>query len=73
MMKYVSPICEMVKLETEDIMDIMETSLGIANVLFSGAIGAVDTANTTTKTNADGSQDISVGIDFNNLSGTTNN
>ena len=70
MMKYVSPVCEMVKFETEDIM---ETSLGniAAGVTFSGATNAVDKNNTSVTEHDDGTKDVSVGIDFSKLN-TTN-
>lgn len=64
-MKYVSPVCEMAKLETEDV--ICASIPGITGVDFSGATNAVDTENTVVTPNADGGNDISVGIYFSKL------
>ncbi len=71
-MKYVSPICEMDKIETEDIM---ETSLGgiAAGVTFAGATGAVDKNNTTVTEHEDGSKDVTIGIDFDALNKSSGN
>ena len=70
MMKYVSPICEMEKIET---VDIMETSLNniVPGAMFAGQTGAVDTSKTQVTENEDGTKDVSVGIDFSKLGTTT--
>ena len=65
-MKYVSPICEMDKVET---VDIMESSMGgiVPGAMFDGQTEAIDQKNTTVTTHDDGTKDVSVGIDFNKL------
>ena len=75
MMKYVSPICEMEKIET---VDIMEKSLNniVPGAMFAGQTGAVDANNTHVTENKDEagnvvSRDVSVGIDFSKLGTTT--
>ncbi len=71
MMKYVSPICEMDKIETEDIMDTSMAGI-VPGAMFSGNTDAVITDSDVTKVteNVDGTKDVSVGIDFSKL-GTT--
>ncbi len=69
-MKYVSPICEMDKIETVDIMD---TSLWfVPSASFAGKTEAIDPNNTSVTENKDEngnvtSKDVSVGIDFSKL------
>ncbi|MBQ3040147.1 MAG: hypothetical protein IJD42_00965 [Clostridia bacterium] len=66
MMKYVSPICEMDKIET---VDIMEESIHkkIPGATFTGPQEAFDVENSGVTDNGDGTYDVSVGIDFDKL------
>ena len=65
-MKYVSPICEMDKIETVDIMEV-SIHKKVPGASFTGPQEAFDVENTVVTENADGTKDVSVGIDFSKL------